>query len=56
VAAQFGYRAENVGGFAGDFGADAVASKNCNFETHALIPSKLALIPPTYSGAEALSI
>ncbi len=34
VAAEFGYRAENVGGLLSDFGADAVAGEDCNFETH----------------------
>ncbi len=34
VAAKFGDCAEDVGGFAGDFGADAVAGEDCKFETH----------------------
>ena len=38
VAAEFGYRAKDVGGFAGDFGADAVAGEDCNFETHYSVP------------------
>ncbi len=38
VAAELGYRAEDVGGLLGDFGADAVAGEDCNFETHDCIP------------------
>ena len=34
VAAEFGDGAENIGGLLGDFGADAVAGEDCNFETH----------------------
>ncbi len=34
VAAEFGYGAQDVGGFTGDFGADAVAGEDCNFQAH----------------------
>ena len=34
VAAEFGYGAQDVGGLLGDFGADAVAGEDCNFQTH----------------------
>ena len=35
VAAEFGDGFEDVDGFVGDFGADAVAGEDCNFELHA---------------------
>jgi len=34
VAAELGYRAQDSSGFIGDFGADAVAGEDCNFEAH----------------------
>ncbi len=38
VAAEFGDGAEDVGGFAGDFGADAVAGEDGNLESHSATP------------------
>ena len=36
VAAELGDGSENADGFAGDFGADAVAGEDCDLELHAL--------------------
>ena len=41
VAAKLGNRTKDVGGFAGDFGADAVAGEDCNFETHEKFSSSI---------------
>jgi len=34
MAAEFGYGAQDVGGFTGDFRADAVSGEDCNFQAH----------------------
>jgi hypothetical protein len=36
VPVGLGHGAEDVGGFVGDFRADAVAGEDCNFETHTI--------------------
>ena len=38
VTTELGYRAEDVSGLLRDFGADAVAGEDCNFEAHDCIP------------------
>ncbi len=38
MATELGNRPKDVGGFLSNFGADAVAGENCNFETHGVFP------------------
>jgi hypothetical protein len=38
VTAELSHGAKDVGSLLGDFGTDAVAGENCNFETHDALP------------------
>ena len=44
MAAELGYGTQDVGGFTGDFGADAVAGEDCNFEAHGILSLLCALV------------